>query len=124
MLSIGETDFYIAVPSLPKHKFEKYSKNLFDDWEEYIGKALKLSDYALSLEVEEGSIKGSAKIAAAVGAIYLGIGQYGSFISGLQTIQGQVSSIGDFLATRAASPFQPNVTKPKIKKHAGTLGMV
>lgn len=122
MIDLGATDFYIDVPSLPRHEFEKYSTKLFDQWEAYVEQALKIPDYSLALEVEEGSIKGGAKIAATLYAIYLGIGQYGSFISGLQTIQSQVSSAGDFVAANSTSPFSSNNVKPKIKKHSGSLG--
>ena len=122
MIDLGATDFYIDVPSLPRHEFEKYSTKLFDEWEAYVEQVLKIPDYALALEVEEGSIKGGAKIAAALYALYMGIGQYGSFISGVQTIQGQISSIGDFLATHATTPFSSSEVKPRIKKHSGSLG--
>jgi len=91
MIDLGGTDLYIDVPSLPRQEFERYSTNLFDEWESYIGKVLKIPDYALVLEIEEGSIKVNAKIAAYLYAIYIGIGQYGSFMSGTQTIQGQIS---------------------------------
>lgn len=122
MIDLGATDFYIDVPSLPRHEFEKYSTKLFDEWEAYVEQVLKIPDYALALEVEEGSIKGGAKIAAALYALYIGIGQYGSFVSGLQTIQGQISSAGDFLAAHATSPFSSSKIKPKVKKHTGSLG--
>jgi hypothetical protein len=122
MIDLGATDFYIDVPSLPRHEFERYSTKLFDEWEAYVEQVLKIPDYSLALEVEEGSIKGGAKIATALCALYIGIGQYGSFISGLQTIQGQVSSIGDFLATHATMPFSSGKVKPRIKKHNGSLG--
>lgn len=122
MIDLGATDFYIDVPSLPRHEFERYSTKLFDEWEAYVEQVLKVPDYSLALEVEEGSIKGGAKIATALCALYIGIGQYGSFISGLQTIQGQISSIGDFLATHATMPFSSGKVKPRIKKHNGSLG--
>lgn len=122
MIDLGATDFYIDVPSLPRHEFEKYSTKLFDKWEAYVEQVLKIPDYALALEVEEGSIKGGAKIAAAIYALYMGIGQYGSFVSGLQTIQGQISSAGDFLASHATSPFSSSKVKPQVKKHTGSLG--
>jgi len=122
MIDLGATDFYIDVPSLPRHEFENYSTKLFDEWEAYVEQVLKIPDYALALEVEEGSIKGGAKIAAALYALYMGIGQYGSFTSGLQTIQGQISSIGEFLATHATMPFSSSEVKPRIKKHSGSLG--
>lgn len=122
MIDLGATDFYIDVPSLPRHELERYSTKLFDEWEAYVEQVLKIPDYALALEVEEGSIKGGAKIAAALYALYMGIGQYGSFISGIQTIHGQISSIGDYLAIHATTPFSSNGVKPIIKKHSGSLG--
>jgi hypothetical protein len=122
MLDLGSTDFYIDVPSLPRHEFEKYSTKLFDEWEAYVEQVLKIPDYALALEVEEGSIKGGARIAAALYALYMGIGAYGSFVSGLQTIQGQISSVGDFLATHATNPFLSSNVKPKVKNNTGSLG--
>lgn len=122
MIYLGGTDFYIDVPSLPRHEFEQYSTKLFDKWEAYVEKALKIPDYSLALEVQEGSIKGGAKIAATLGALYFGVGQYGSFISGLQTIQAQVSAVGSFLATQAVTPFSYSKVKPKIKKYNGSLG--
>ncbi|WP_312976725.1 hypothetical protein [Stutzerimonas nitrititolerans] len=124
MIDLGGTDLYIDVPSLPRQEFERYSTNLFDEWESYIGKVLKIPDYALVLEIEEGSIKVNAKIAAYLYAIYIGIGQYGSFMSGTQTIQGQISSASDYLATHAAAPFSNSKAKPQIKKHSGSLGQL
>lgn len=104
MLDLGTTDFYIAVPSMPRQEFEKYSTRLFDEWGEYVEKTLTLQDYSLALEVEEGSVKGVGRIAALLGVVYFGIGNYGSFISGVQIIREQISTAGDFLAKRAALP--------------------
>jgi len=122
MIDLGSTDFYIDVPSLPRHQFEKYSTKLFDEWEAHVEKYLKIPDYSLSLEVEEGSIKGGAKVAATLYALYIGVGQYGSFMSGVQTIQGQLSSAGDFLVAQAVAPFSAKNVKPKVKKSSGSLG--
>ena len=44
MANIGATDFYINVPSLPRLEFEKYSTQLFDQWEEYVERTVTLSD--------------------------------------------------------------------------------
>lgn len=62
MIDLGATDFYIDVPSLPRHEFERYSTELFDEWEAYAEKVLRIPDYALALEVEEGSIKVGLKL--------------------------------------------------------------
>jgi hypothetical protein len=121
MIDLGATDFFIGVPSMPQHEFEGYSTRLFDEWEKYVGEILALPDYSLALEVEEGSVKGVGKIGVLLGALYLGIGNYGSFISGLQTIRGQVSSVGDFLAQRAIVPFESSGLEPKVRKRGGSL---
>lgn len=49
MIDIGSTDFLIAVPSLAGDEFESYSSRLFDTWDEYVEKSLKLPDYSISL---------------------------------------------------------------------------
>jgi len=115
-------DFYIGVPSLPLGEFEQYSTLLFDDWESYVENVLQLPDYSLSLNVEEGSVKAVAKIAATtLGVLYIGIGQYGSFISGLQTIEKQVHSANSYLGQRAGIPFESSSIKPKVRKRGESL---
>jgi hypothetical protein len=121
MLDLGTTDFYIAVPSMPRQEFEKYSTRLFDEWDGYVEKTLTLPDYSLVLQVEEGSVRGVAKIAAYIGVVYIAIGNYGSFISGVQTIREQISTAGDFLANRAALPFDSSGVKPRVRKNGGSL---
>lgn len=121
MIDLGTTDFFIGVPSMPRPEFEKYSTRLFDEWEEHVGRTLALPDYSLALEVEEGSVKGAGNIAVVLGALYLGIGNYGDFFQGLQTIRGQISSAGDFLAERAAIPFKSNGRETKVRKRGGSL---
>lgn len=121
MIDIGITEFLIAVRSLAKDDFEIYSSRLFDTWDEYIEKSLRVPDYSISLEIEEGSIKGKGRIAIAVGALYLGIGNYGSFISGLQTIRGQVSYVSNKLVENAVSPFEGNNVKTTYRNSGGAL---
>lgn len=121
MIDLGTTDFYIGVPSMPRHEFEEYSTRLFDEWEVRVEQTLALPDYSLALQVEEGSVNGVGKIAVVLGALYVGIGNYGSFISGLQTIRDQVSSVGDFLVKRAVDPFESSNLEPRVRKRGGSL---
>ncbi|RLV57676.1 hypothetical protein D5018_21305 [Parashewanella curva] len=121
MINIGTTDFYIDVSSLPREKFEEYSTQLFDEWESYVADVLGLPDYSLSLDVEEGSVKALGKIGVTLGALYIGIGQYGSFISGIETIQRQVRSASDYLGERASAPFSHTNKQPRIKKRGEDL---
>lgn len=122
MIDIGTTDFYFAEPHLSKAELEKYSVHLFDRWEHSVERNLLIPDYSLALQVEEGSIKGKGKIAVALGALYFGIGNYGSFISGLQTIREQVVIVGDFLAEKAEQQIGSRAGTPKVRKRSGTLG--
>lgn len=124
MIDIGNTEFLIAVRSLAKDDFEKYSSRLFDIWDGYIEKSLKVPDYSVSLEIEEGSIKGKGTIAVAVGALYLGIGNYGDFMSGLQTIRGQVSYVSSKLVESAISPFEDNKVQTTYRNNGGVLTLL
>lgn len=124
MIDLGTTDFFIGVPSMPRSDFKRYSTRLFDEWEDYVSRNLTLPDYSLALEVEEGSVKGAGRIAAVLGTLYLGIGHYGDFIQGIQTIRGQVSSVGDYLAEQAGRPFKAHGYETKVRKHSGSLGQL
>lgn len=121
MLDIGNTEFLIAVRSLAKDDFELYSSSVFDAWDRYIELSFQAPDYSISLEIEEGSFKGTGRIAVAVGALYLGIGSYGDFISGLQTIRGQVCYLGNKLVESAASPFGGKNVRTTYRNNGGTL---
>lgn len=121
MIEIGNSEFLIAVRSLAKDDFEIYSSRLFDTWDEYIEKSLKIPDYSISLEIEEGSIKGKGKIAVLASALYLGIANYGGFISGLQTIGGQVSYLNKKLVESAVSPFEESGVRTTYRNSGGAL---
>jgi hypothetical protein len=119
MIDIGSTKFLVDVPSLPPNEFETYSTSLFDEWERVVERTLILPDYSISLEIEEGSIKGKGKIAVALGALYIGIGTYGDFISGLKTISEQVSYVSDSLIDNVRTPF--DCKNANVKKSGGQL---
>jgi hypothetical protein len=121
MANIGTVDFYIGVPSLPRGELEEYSIQLFDEWEAYVEGVLTLPDYSLLLEVDEGSIKAFGRITAALVILYVGIGQYGSFITGLETIHNQVRSAGDYFGERASAPFSSINATPKVRKRGESL---
>ena len=121
MLNIGQTSFDIRVPSLPRDQFESYSTNLFDVWEREVAGAISFDDYAISLEVEEGSITGRGKIAVAAGVLYFGIGNYGDFIGGLETIYGQVTYVGERLFQAAKFPVGGNSASASKRTSAGAI---
>lgn len=64
-----------------------------------------------------------ARIGVGLSVLYIGIGNYGSFISGVQTIYGQISSATEFLSSRASAPF-PSENKLKVKRNGGALGQL
>ena len=122
MIGIGSTDIYIDTPKLSRKELEEYSRHLFDQWEIYVDSHLELDDYSLSLSVEDGSIKAYARIAViSVSALYLGIGQYGSFMSGVQTIKRQVNDASEYLGQRAVLPFSEERISPKVRKRGEAL---
>lgn len=121
MIGIGSADIYIDIPSLSREELEEYSRALFERWESYVDSNLVLSDYSLSLSVEDGSVKALGKIGVGLYALYIGIGQYGSFISGIQTIKGQVSDASEYLGQQAAEPFSDCPIKPVVHKRGEVL---
>jgi hypothetical protein len=121
MLNLSSSDFYLAIPSLPSSELEHLSTKLFDDWEIFVDQFLKLPDYSLHLQVEDGSVKGIGAIGASLVAIYLGIGNYGDFVSGLKTISEQVTFTNEFLAEKAKQTFTCPDGDAKSRKRGGSL---
>jgi hypothetical protein len=121
MLDLGTTEFLLAVPSVPEQELRRLSSSLFDSWESFVGDAVSVPDYSLFLQVEEGSVKGLGKIGAVIGAIYLGIGNYGDFVSGVKTINEQVSATGDYLTEHANQVFSCPPSRSSSKKRGGSL---
>lgn len=124
MIDIGSTEFYIGVPSLPREQFTDYSERLFDAWEARLASELPLDDYAIALDVEEGSIKGLGKAGVTLTGLYVFVCGYGSFVQGLQTIQSHATSAGQFLVANAHAPFAGTGPEPIVKRRGGTLGQL
>ena len=121
MIGIGSADIYIDTPKLSREELEEYSKALFEEWEDYVDSHLELSDYSLSLSVEDGSVKTLGKIGVSLYALYIGVGQYGSFMSGVQTIKSQINDVSEYLGQRAVAPFSEQRISPKIRKRGEAL---
>lgn len=124
MLDLGTTEFVLAIPSIPEKELRRLSSSLFDSWESFVGDAISVPDYSLFLQVEEGSVKGLAQIGAVLGAIYLGIGNYGDFVSGVKTINEQVSATGDYLTEQANRVFSCPPSRSTSKKRGGSLAVL
>lgn len=124
MVDLGSTDFYFRILSLPREDLEAFSSELFDSWEARISHEVLLDDYALELEIEEGSVKGSAKVLAPLGALYLFISGYGSLFQGLQTMRSHIVLAGDYLAKKAHELLGPEKPAPAVRKRSGNLGQI
>ncbi|ASI69862.1 hypothetical protein BA022_15695 [Diaphorobacter nitroreducens] len=121
MIDVVNTSFYLKAPFFDKGAFERYSSELFDEWDSQVGIYLNLPDYALTLVLEEGSIKGRGTIAAAVAALYIGIGEYGDFVSGLRTIHEQASYVSAALFQEAKERFACTSERGNTKRTDGEI---
>jgi hypothetical protein len=121
MLDVVTTSFYIKAAAFEKDEFARYSNDLFDEWDRYIDTHLVFPDYAVTLVVEEGSIKGAAKIAATAYALYIAIGTYGDFISAVKTIREQASYVTNALFDQAKQQFGCKSTRGNSKQSGGEI---
>ncbi|MEN1929814.1 hypothetical protein WCE37_12595 [Luteimonas sp. MJ250] len=121
MLDLVTTSFYIKSPAFDKAAFEHHSSELFDEWEAQVEAHLLLPDYALTLVLEEGSIKGRAKIGAYAAALYFGIGAYGDFMSGLGTVRDQAVYVSNILFEQAKSEFSCSSERGNTKRTGGEI---
>jgi len=121
MINIGTTDFYLNVPSLPVEEFEAYSTQLFDEWEDYVGNVLKLPDYYLALEVQEGSVRAKSKILVSAVTLCGFLASYGSISSGVKHLYSDITAVGNYLGVRASAPFPDTDEKPRIRKRGEAL---
>ena len=121
MLDLVTTSFLIKTPVFDRDALERYSSELFDEWDRYVETHLHLSDYALTLVIEEGSIKGKGTIAATALVLYIAIGNYGDFISAVKTIQEQASYVTNALFDKAKSRFQCIDTRGNSKTSNGEV---
>jgi hypothetical protein len=123
MIKLGTAAFNLQVAGLSTEELKEYSSKLFDLWEAQVEIELSiLSDYSLRLEVEEGSLKGRGKIFAGVVLVYGAICGYGSFVQGLQMLNGHVRSAVSCLNDKSISSFSADVPKHIFKTGTGRLG--
>jgi hypothetical protein len=124
MIDLGSTEFYLAVASVPERQLKRLSTSLFDSWESFADQSLALPDYSLFLQVEEGSVKGVAQVGVVLGALYVGIGNYGDFVAGMRTIQDQVVATSDYLTGQAERVFSCTASRASSQKRGGSLAVL
>jgi hypothetical protein len=122
-IDIGSADIYFDIPSIPESEFQRYSENLFVEWEKIVSDTLRLNDYQLSLEVIEGSVNLKTQIITTLGLLYGGIAGYGGFIQGVETIYKHVNEASTLLTNKAQQTLNTTVT-PQTSKKTGVLGEI
>lgn len=123
MLLIGEALCNISIAPLSQAELAGYAELLFDEIDVAAERFVHLPDYELHLEVEEGSVKARNAILVSLASLYVGIGNYGSFVSGVREIRDQVKAIGDLFLD--AAPGRLSVPKEAIvqkKRNPAVLG--
>lgn len=105
MIELASTEFRIDVPSLSQERLSAFATGLFEAWEMWLEDGLSLTDYAVRLEVAQGSFKGAGTVAALAAILYGGIGNYGSFREGVRQIHQDLKRASDFLTEHAIAPF-------------------
>ncbi len=102
MIDIARAYFHFDTVAPTEDELIAYARRIFDKMDAAAENILPFDDYSLYLSVEEGSLKGSSKIAVVAYALYLGIGQYGSFVRGLETIAQQGRDVARAVITAAS----------------------
>lgn len=100
-MEIGTVDFVIDAERLGESRLSAYATSLFDRWDSEVAESLRLDDYGLLLEVEDGSIKGKGRIVTVASALFVAISGYGSFSGGLRQIAADIRDVGSFLVNQA-----------------------
>lgn len=118
MITLATTDFTIDVPVFDEQRLEAYASGLFESWEVWLEAGLPLSDYAVRLEVSQGSFKGLGRVATAAAVLYAGIAQYGSFRSGVRELHQDLKRASDFLSEHAIAPFSAQ-GRPEMRTKVG-----
>ncbi len=125
MIEISRAQFHLDAPSVSGAKLKRYAKDLFDEFDRVASERLPLEDYAIHLDIEEGSIKGKGTILATVAALYFGIGHFGGFVQGLREISGLAKGIGDSLINIAPKKLHvpENALRSKYRD-SGTISQL
>lgn len=123
MLTLGGAKFTIFIPALSQAELESYTTSLFDSWEKQVDKELdRFPDYALYLNVEEGSVKGTGWIATSLSQLMIAVGVYVGFVEGVQIINSQVKVASECLKTEAVEPFADESPVYTARASSGKLG--
>ena len=125
MIDLANVDFSLDVSPLGEQALAAAATQLFETWDRRLDAQLVVEDYSLYLEITEGSLKGRGKIAATIAAVYLGIGQFGSFVSGVREMARVARDGGAILVEEAQVRFgHQSISQIRSRKNAGRLGQL
>lgn len=121
MLDLGSASFRLEGPEFGRERLAAYAEDLFGEFDRRLEIGLRLPDYAIRLELEQGSLKIKVGVLARLTVLYLGIANYGSFRDGLREIHSDLQTVqADFARAAAASARVKR--DPVIRRNAGTIG--
>lgn len=125
MIDLANIDFSLDVPPVGEQALADAATQLFEVWDRRLDDQLDLDDYSLYLELTEGSLKGKGKIAATLVTIYLGIGHFGSFASGVREIAKMGRNGGALLVAEVQNRFgSQSSSQMRSRRNAGRLGQL
>jgi hypothetical protein len=123
MIELADAGFSIDVPPLGRELLAHRATDIFDAWEAGIAEALPLRDYALRFELVEGSLKGRGTVLVALGAIYMGIANFGSFVSGVESMIRYGYKADTLLLDAVERRLNENgAARMRPRRNAGRLG--
>lgn len=121
MIDVARAFFRLNVPRLPEAELTQFAQRVFSDFELAADKLLPLDDFGVYVAVEEGSIKGGGKILVTAAALYVGIGQFGSFVQGVKEIERLGRSVAARFIDAAASQPQAEGRADWKRSDAGAV---
>jgi hypothetical protein len=101
VIELLNAEFVLSTPAPGKEGLESFATALFLRLDEYATRQLPFNDYAFHLEVEDGSIKGRANFLAKATVFYFAIGQFGSFVEGVERIADLTGRLSHFVIEEA-----------------------
>ncbi len=111
---------YIHIDPVPldRSEYEAFKKNI----QEYLnsrGKFFLYEDVETAIELKDGSLKIYATI---LGALYLAIGQYGSFRAGVDYLSSDVKRLSEVIVSE--SLFQSKSRHDNVKRIEARIGII
>lgn len=102
MINVVRASFNIDTTAPPEDDLIAYARRIFNKMDAAAEELLSFDDYSLYLSVEEGSVKGLAKVAIIASTFINFIANYGSVIQGLETMERHGRALGRAIVAAAS----------------------